>query len=412
MRTCELRIAIASSGLGHIARGVETWAEDTARALLRAGQRVTLFQGSGQVSDEWRVSLDCRKRFDDSTARLVKRWRPFSGWRFGYGSGYEAEQTSFAWKLWRKVRKDFDIVHVQDPQVALILDRLHRLGVSRPRVILAHGTEETPQELVRYSFLQHLAPVYAEQWVAQKAARQYSTAVPNFVDVQRFSPCGSPAERAASRERWGLSDAGLVVLCVAAIKKHHKRCDYVIREFRRFLDASGVHATLVIAGARERESEEVMALGRDLLGERVRFVVSAPRAELPSLYRAADMFCLASLHEMMPIAVLEAMASGLPVVVNGTPTLRWMGGEGGVYAEMDCEGALAAALCGLQNSNRRTIAGAARRRALDVFSEAVVVPQILAMYDDVLAWNAKTRFGTTPQEAEREGRVELEEVKG
>lgn len=45
------RVAIASSGLGYIRRGIETWAEDSASELIRIGQPATLFQG-GKASAE------------------------------------------------------------------------------------------------------------------------------------------------------------------------------------------------------------------------------------------------------------------------------------------------------------------------------------------------------------------------
>ena len=44
-----MRIAIASSGLGHVARGIETWALDTAAALAARGVDVTLFGGERVV---------------------------------------------------------------------------------------------------------------------------------------------------------------------------------------------------------------------------------------------------------------------------------------------------------------------------------------------------------------------------
>jgi hypothetical protein len=40
-----MKIAIASSGLGHVTRGIETWADDLGTALHRCGVNVTLFKG-------------------------------------------------------------------------------------------------------------------------------------------------------------------------------------------------------------------------------------------------------------------------------------------------------------------------------------------------------------------------------
>ena len=57
----------------------------------------------------------------------------------GIGNNYDVEQALFALALWPKIRTRYDILHVQDPTLALILDRLYRLGLSRPRVILANG---------------------------------------------------------------------------------------------------------------------------------------------------------------------------------------------------------------------------------------------------------------------------------
>ena len=49
---------------------------------------------------------------------------------------------------------------------------------------------------------------------------------------------------------------------------------------------------------------------------------------MPDLYRSLDVFVLASVFEMMPIAILEALASGLPVIANRIPQLQWMVGGG------------------------------------------------------------------------------------
>jgi glycosyltransferase involved in cell wall biosynthesis len=141
----------------------------------------------------------------------------------------------------------------------------------------------------------------------------------------------------------------------------------------------------VVAGAREQETNEVIALGRDLLGDRVRFLTDLDREKVAALYQAADLFALASLHEMMPIAMLEALASGLPIACNDTPTLQWMAGPAGRLSDISREGALAAQLEQIAAPRtREALSLAARTHAERTFSEPVVVRQMMEMYGCVM----------------------------
>jgi glycosyltransferase involved in cell wall biosynthesis len=301
------------------------------------------------------------------------------GWRCGCGSGYEIEQTTFALSLWPLVCSSFDIVHVQDPGVALILDRLNRAGVSRPRVILGHGTEESGEMLARLASLQHLAPFYQEQWEERRPSGQHAFAIPNFVDVDVFSP----GDRVEARKALGLPEDDLLILSVAAVKIHHKRIDSLLREFAMLREKVG-RVKLLLAGGREAETDQVLDLAREL-GDDVIVRVGVDRSLMPTLYRAADVFALASFHEMMPIAILEAMASGVPVACNDTPVMSWMVGDGGCPTDITQPGALARQIELLCDLDLRRMRGEnARRRAISVFSAEAVIPQMLRMYRVVL----------------------------
>src|SRR5262249_20233701 len=131
-------IAIACSGLGHVQRGIEAWATGLASALSRCGVNANLFSG-GHVDGA--VALLCVRRTSRSAAFLAGAFHYFGGWRYGVGSRYEVEQTTFALQLWRHIGGNFDILHVQDPLVGSIFSRLRRMGMSRPRVIFGNGTE-------------------------------------------------------------------------------------------------------------------------------------------------------------------------------------------------------------------------------------------------------------------------------
>jgi glycosyltransferase involved in cell wall biosynthesis len=106
-------------------------------------------------------------------------------------------------------------------------------------------------------------------------------------------------------------------------------------------------------------------------------------------------FTLCSLKEMMPIALLEATASGLSCVVNRHPVLQWISGPGGRAIDMAMPGELAGALQKLfqDESSRRQLGEAARRHCEDNFSTRRVIDEILHYYRLVASPGALRRAG-------------------
>jgi 1,2-diacylglycerol 3-alpha-glucosyltransferase len=372
-----MKIAIACSGLGHVQRGVEAWAADLAKALRNRGVDVSLFSGD---RTECAVALSCAKRGGRAAILTAKMFRHLGGWRYGLGSPYEVEQTTFSLNLWRHVRRGFDLIHVQDPLVGQILDRLNRVGLSEPRAIFANGTGERSDLVKQFSVVQHLTAEAAVAWNPLRPAHQSTFAIPNFIDVATFAP----GDSAAARRQFDLPQDALVFLCCAAIRKIHKRIDYLIREFAMFLESHSGPAVLVVAGGREPDTDAMMSLGRDLLGDRVQFFVDVPRARMPELYKAADVFVLPSLFEQFGIVLLEAMATGLPVICNEASAFRSIVGSAGLFRDLSGPGALAesfASMCA--SALREPLASAARPHVCAHFSTEVVVTQILDMYQCV-----------------------------
>lgn len=379
-----MRVVIACSGLGHVARGNEAWAEDTARALADLGVTVTLYKGGGQPEAVYDRVIPCWRR-ESAQTNWIERWITQRGrWRLGLGSPYEIEQSTFALRLLGHLRREpADIVHTQDPLIASIVQRASRFGLVRTRVILANGTKMPFSSLVKFKYVQHLADWHLEEARAAGVWKPTWTAIPNFTNISLFHP----GRADAVRSELDIPTDGLVVLTAAAIKRSHKRIDYLLKEFARLRELRpDLPVWLVVAGGWEQDTEELIAEGRALLGDRVRFLVRYPRLRMPELYRAADTFVLCSEMEMLGIVLLEAAASGLPCLVGQHPVVKWVVGPGGESIDMETPGILTSALVDLLADPRRRqdFAVLARRHCETHFSQDQVVRQILDYYDFVL----------------------------
>lgn len=369
-----MRIAIASSGLGHVARGIEVWAATLASALARRGQDVTLFRGSGKPETAYEKIIRGLPRGSGLNRTLSAICARCGGWRYGFGSGYQAEQTAFAPGLIRALRAGaFDIVHLQDPWLAMLLERARVRQRHHARVILAHGTEEDIDWLARFPHVQELSPFYLERHQRPWPAGYTRHAIPNFVDTDNFKP----GDKSASRKKLGLPTDAFIVLSVGAVNRR-KQTQRVVDEAAK-VDGKGLH--LVLAGSSSGCDGAIIDDARRRLKERFRWLPDVDHASMPELYAAADLFVLAAPAEIFGIAFLEAMATGIPCLGHNYPVTRWIVGEGGTCLDMTVSGMLAEALkCATDDKWRRPRGSAARERVISLFSEEVVVEQILEMY--------------------------------
>lgn len=379
-----MRIAIACSGLGHVARGMEAWAAGMAELLAARGLDLTLYKGGGSAELPYEVVIPCWQRGSRIARSIHRLARGRVIWRWGFGSTYAIEQTTFSRGLLRHLKRTQpDILHLRDPGVASAMQRAARAGELKARVLLGHSTNETLDYLSRFDHVTQLAPYYLEESQQAGVAKPLWTVLPNFVDASLYSPGRSPGWRA----ELNLPDEALVVLSVANLDRRVKRIDYLIDEFATLRAARPeLPAYLVVAGGWVPESDALIAEGEAKLGERVRFLVRVSRERMPDLYRAADLFCLCSLKEMMPNAGLEACASGLPCLVHHHPVIAWTIGPGGLALDLTQPGLLAEHLAELlsDEAERRRLGAAARDYCLANFDREAVVEQYLAYYERVL----------------------------
>ncbi len=152
-----------------------------------------------------------------------------------------------------------------------------------------------------------------------------------------------PGDRAAAErqvaERWGVT--GPFVLTVG-YSNPRKNVPRLIAAIER---VGSAHApALVIAGHAGMDDEAGLRSRWPALGERLIFTGSVSEADLVALYRAASVFAFPSLYEGFGLPVLEAMASGAPVVTSATSCLAEVAGEAALLVDPTDVSALAGAI--------------------------------------------------------------------
>lgn len=201
----------------------------------------------------------------------------------------------------------------------IMLDRTTRWNVRAADRIIAISSE-TRDDLVS---LYHADPAKI-------------TVIHHGVDTKRFSPIATISD-SGTLERYGIH---LPFLLFVSTVQPRKNVERLVEAFE-LLDQSDL--MLVIAGRPGWLSERIEAR-IEASSHRDRIVRTGylPDEDLPALYRSASAFVMPSLFEGFGMGVLEAMASGTPVVVSNRGSLAEVAGDAGVLIEPESIHSIAA----------------------------------------------------------------------
>lgn len=195
----------------------------------------------------------------------------------------------------------------------------------------------------------------------------------NGVDTEEFHP------GVADRGALGVPAGVPLALFVGDIRTPRKNLDTVLKALA---GVPGLHLAVVGSATESPFPALAVQLG---IAERVHFL--GFRRDVPSLMRAADLFVFPSRYEACSLVLLEAIASGLPVI-----TARTAGGAevigtdcGIVLEDANDVARLQSALCGLQEDpSRRRAMGEAARAVAERHTWAIMAEQYLQIYRDLL----------------------------
>lgn len=222
-------------------------------------------------------------------------------------------------KLWRLVQVEkYDIVHSHLPGANAITGVVRHISPVRfGHVITIHTTVKLPKSALVsiYTSCSRGANVAYCSHAALKRNPMdgfRGVVIPNGIDLGYYRGPG-PA-RSLTRRRLGLPDSATVVIAVGRLSAE-KNYDCAIRGIARLKrQAPGLDVRCVICGDGP-EKESLAKITSELnLDDCVHFLGS--RTDTPELLGASDIFLSTSLSEGMPLAVLEALAAGLPCVLS------------------------------------------------------------------------------------------------
>jgi glycosyltransferase involved in cell wall biosynthesis len=210
--------------------------------------------------------------------------------------------------------------------------------------------------------------------------------IPNFVDCRGIRDASTHADRARLRGDLGIADSDVVVAMVGRMVPG-KGFDVFLRSVARCAERMD-RPLVALAVGDGPERVRVERAAASLRGP-ARVVFTGYRRDATALLSLCSAVLFPSaLTEVLPMALIEASAAGVPVVCSDVPGNRevvqhGVNGEIAGPSEESYADALARIL--LDETLARSMADAGRKSALEKFDKQVVVPRIIALYSEIIA---------------------------
>lgn len=152
------------------------------------------------------------------------------------------------------------------------------------------------------------------------------------VDIQKFRP--DREARLKQRRLWGVGEREPLIGVVGRFALE-KGLETFLRAFKRVVESRPDVIAVMVGDGQQKLLAKLQSLSRQFdLQNRLLWVGESN--DLPSVYNALDVFCMSSIHEGTPNALLEAMACDIPCVVTDVGDCRdILGGVGQVVPPRD-----------------------------------------------------------------------------
>jgi glycosyltransferase involved in cell wall biosynthesis len=279
-------------------------------------------------------------------------------------AGRNRRPLAYLRRLSKLVReREIEVLHAHGNSATLAAELIAaKRGGARVRMPHSHNTTctmKTTDKLLRGIFYRAstdnmACSAAAGEWLYPK--RDY-TVLNNAIDTERFR--FSALERERMRESLGIAKNEFVYLHVGAFNEQKNQA-FLLEAFSK-LPASKQNTRLLLVGDGERKAScearaETLGLSR-----RVSFL--GLRDDIPALLSAADAFVLPSLHEGLPLTLVEAQCAGLSCVSSDRVTREAALTELVSFAPIEQADSFARAMAGVKQTDRAITSSVAILRA-------------------------------------------------
>lgn len=207
--------------------------------------------------------------------------------------------------------------------------------------------------------------------------------IPTWVDTEVFSPMVG-RDRAERRENLAVKlniDSAVPWIVSVGRLDTQKDPQLLLLSFARLVSGEGDVARLLLIGDGVLRAELEKRVVADGLSSQVRFLGLLAQREIAGILAVADVFALSSAYEGMPMAVLEALGSGLPVATTDVGEVRkvvFAGTNGAISVDHSVQ-AFAACLKNVLD-NRASYRGLPATQAIEDFRPAEVLRPVYDTY--------------------------------
>ncbi len=307
-------------------------------------------------------------------------------WHLNKRAGFDPRMFASLNRVFRDFRPDVVHTHMATQRYVFPLLLTNRIAAALHTVhsLAEYETDGFGRLINWFAFRHRVLPVGVSQEVSASVERVYGLdckgVILNCIPVEQYQ--GSNEDRNLWREREGIERDAIVFTCVGRLEPP-KNPRLLLEAFRELNDS---RAHLVLSGEGSLRKQLTTYAQTNNLRDRVHLI--GKQNNIPSVLAASDVFVLASNWEGNPLAVMEAMAAGLPVIathVGGIPELVRSGDEGFLVPAGDRMGFAAAMKTLLDDSETRHSMGrAAQTRALREFKVERMVEGYANLYREMV----------------------------